>query len=348
MVKNKTEITLDEIVDQMTTTVEDKLSKNSNEIIEQLKNENKLEDNKETSRRRGIWRRVRVRPIDQFEAAESQNIGQHFFNSVLNENTNKNLNNKHIFNDKPNKNINFDTTNEKTADDKDTEIQISSEITTVPSVNNSDSGEASPATVVENSTEYLLTTTNTPDKEDEIITTISPNLNDANEESESTTVVVESEIEMKELNNEAGMTLTTQPPIMEYDYSESETTTENSEDIKSASEDSSSMFDEVKQKLVDLFFSNDSDDEFDYHEVGPMAKQEYTSIERSKLLNIDDNIQTTTELPEAASITETSVSSKDPMGSLILATSTSKEISHETEICYRGRCVKTDMKKKID
>lgn len=32
--------------------------------------------------RRGVWKRVRVRPADSFETAESQNIGNHFFNNL--------------------------------------------------------------------------------------------------------------------------------------------------------------------------------------------------------------------------------------------------------------------------
>lgn len=32
--------------------------------------------------RRGVWRKVKVRPADGFETAETQNIGKHLFNSV--------------------------------------------------------------------------------------------------------------------------------------------------------------------------------------------------------------------------------------------------------------------------
>lgn len=37
-------------------------------------------------RRRGVWKRVRVRPVDSFETAESQNIGKQLYNTLLNDN----------------------------------------------------------------------------------------------------------------------------------------------------------------------------------------------------------------------------------------------------------------------
>lgn len=39
-------------------------------------------DKKQQQGRRGVWKRVRVRPADSFETAESQNIGNHFFNNL--------------------------------------------------------------------------------------------------------------------------------------------------------------------------------------------------------------------------------------------------------------------------
>lgn len=37
---------------------------------------------KKSAARRGVWKRVKVRPADAFETAETQNIGKHLFNSV--------------------------------------------------------------------------------------------------------------------------------------------------------------------------------------------------------------------------------------------------------------------------
>ena len=37
---------------------------------------------KKTAPRRGVWKRVKVRPADGFETAETQNIGKHLYNAV--------------------------------------------------------------------------------------------------------------------------------------------------------------------------------------------------------------------------------------------------------------------------
>lgn len=37
-------------------------------------------------RRRGVWKRVRVRPVDSFETAESQNIGKQLYNTLISDN----------------------------------------------------------------------------------------------------------------------------------------------------------------------------------------------------------------------------------------------------------------------
>lgn len=129
--------------------------------------------------------------------------------------------------------------------------------------------------------------------------------------------------------------------------------------------DSSNIIDEVKQKLTELFsFSDD----YDYHENSLKPKvypQIYTTIERTRptKLNSDNdenseqeqqNEDGTTDISTSPSSTEASRSAaavtplssfhRNLMDSVIYATSTSTEVSHETEICYRGRCIKTDRK----
>lgn len=39
------------------------------------------------NKRRGVWKRVRVRPVDGFETAESQNIGNQIYNTILSNNS---------------------------------------------------------------------------------------------------------------------------------------------------------------------------------------------------------------------------------------------------------------------
>jgi hypothetical protein len=55
---------------------------------EDLKSQSKSEkkpigNEKKTGPRRGVWKRVKVRPADAFEAAETQNIGKQLYNSVI-------------------------------------------------------------------------------------------------------------------------------------------------------------------------------------------------------------------------------------------------------------------------
>ena len=52
--------------------------------VKEMKPEKKAtgNDKKQQQGRRGVWKRVRVRPADSFETAESQNIGNHFFNNL--------------------------------------------------------------------------------------------------------------------------------------------------------------------------------------------------------------------------------------------------------------------------
>lgn len=58
------------------------------DIEEEGKSEAKTEkkaignEKKNANLRRGVWKRVKVRPADTFEAAETQNIGKHLYNAV--------------------------------------------------------------------------------------------------------------------------------------------------------------------------------------------------------------------------------------------------------------------------
>ncbi|XP_044745836.1 uncharacterized protein LOC123307544 [Coccinella septempunctata] len=56
-------------------------------------------------------------------------------------------------------------------------------------------------------------------------------------------------------------------------------------------------------------------------------------------------VTTTLNPEETTTSTETKIPEQTPLDLLLLQTSTSTEISHETEICYKGRCVKSKNKK---
>lgn len=56
----------------------------TDDLKSQTKSEKKpIGNEKKTGPRRGVWKRVKVRPADAFEAAETQNIGKQLYNSVV-------------------------------------------------------------------------------------------------------------------------------------------------------------------------------------------------------------------------------------------------------------------------
>lgn len=131
----------------------------------------------------------------------------------------------------------------------------------------------------------------------------------------------------------------------------------------------SSIMDEVKQKLTELFSFEDDDVvvsttervfKFNRNFKRPKSPLPiYTTVERNPLVNDIANNEKDSESGVKSSpatmklepvpvlktilrpITEPSSFHKDLMDSVIYATSTSTEITESTEICYRGRCVKT-------
>lgn len=327
-----------------------------NEIIPETENSENLPANHKTNfaepnvekkgPRRGVWKRIRVRPIDGFETAESQNYGHQYINHIPN-----NVDVKEEKFDKVNQ---FDSgiTSTSTMEVITSKVEID---TATPSI------ELEPHTVAsENDSTFSSTTTESesistteaatdapidisttimPDDQSNILTTIRP---------------MESKVEdtTKHANEQNDVQVTehynTETPLYEdYDTERifTETQNENREDDQEPQ--SSNIFSEVKQKLTDLFTI---DNDYDYQENNlPLKMQQYTTIERNKSLNkiSDDEFDKKSVKPLEAAVTEaTSSFHKNLMDSVVYATSTSTEVSHETEICYRGRCIKTDKKLK--
>ncbi|XP_058066287.1 mucin-17 [Anopheles bellator] len=121
----------------------------------------------------------------------------------------------------------------------------------------------------------------------------------------------------------------------------------------------SGIFDDVKKQLSDLYKMAENDPETE--EVLDREDDPLTGAEHpDDLLDVptteetaaaeagveylgDDKSVISTGVDMAPSETEYSpVAVADPMGSLVIPTSVSNGITHETEICYRGRCIKTE------
>lgn len=63
------------------------------DVLEDIESDSKSENKgkkpigneKKISSRRGVWKKIKVRPADSFETAETQNIGKHLYNAVTDE-----------------------------------------------------------------------------------------------------------------------------------------------------------------------------------------------------------------------------------------------------------------------
>ncbi|XP_017040895.1 LOW QUALITY PROTEIN: mucin-5AC [Drosophila ficusphila] len=113
-----------------------------------------------------------------------------------------------------------------------------------------------------------------------------------------------------------------------------------------------SIFTEVKRQLHDLFEIEESDDQAVTAALAAVGKrrQDYTSIRRTSPSTpaektteaaVDEAIATTTEATVAAEGKKDSFH-KDLMEHVVYATSTSTKVTSETEICYRGRCIRSE------
>ncbi|XP_063698221.1 mucin-12 [Culicoides brevitarsis] len=257
------------------------------EVSEDAKETETAEGEKKTdllkkgnAKRRGYWKKVRVRPVDTFETAESQHIGKHYLNTLIpgQQNLNK-------FN-------NFD---KSTPVEKTPVAQEEVTATTIaPEVTEQEVKELNKDDAVHNNSEEEVTTIVpvAPEEKEEIITTIAP-------------------------------------------------------ETVSVTEDDSSMFDEVLKSVKDLFRMTDEEEaEAQAALAATTIQPETEEIAVTTTIPQEEVVAETTITPtvEAVETSEKSKSPSDPMGSLVLATSTSQHVSEETEICYRGRCIKTDKK----
>lgn len=115
-----------------------------------------------------------------------------------------------------------------------------------------------------------------------------------------------------------------------------------------------SIFSEVRQQLHDLFAIDENDDEAATAALAAVGKrrQEYTSIKRTPRPT-PTSTESITEAPEQGGLEGISLTTaathaeqdnfhKDLMEHVVYATSTSTKVTSETEICYRGRCIRSE------
>lgn len=320
-------------------------------------------------RRRGVWKRVRVRPVDSFETAESQNIGKQLYNTILGENIkefgerNNNKVGQRIISSPSayayEETLTFsDDTNESLHGQSD---ENGDEVQTILPIQTTEPSRFDATTIANEGVASNEDTTDSIEKDERELEATST----ANYESDDFTTTVwpfmsSDDIEKIDKSTEKARTTPT-PAIEKTPKSDLDQMTEPT-----------SIMDEVKQKLTELFSFDDDDVVVSTTErvfkINRNFKRPktppYTSIDRSPSVNDivgnDDKDTSSKDVKSSPAsmklepvpvlktilrpITEPSSFHRELMDSVIYATSTSTEISHETEICYRGRCVKTQKK----
>lgn len=361
------------------------------------------------NRRRGVWKRVRVRPIDGFETAESQNIGKQIYNTILSDGA---------------KETTFDKGATKTyqsydlsKDNGDVVDESSEEATVVPSPGDIDLGTGKPEDILVNGTFRDSTTTEkvgeiASTQEPDVVTTVvqgrddnehdddDDDVDEEDDDDKATVTTTQADYKIKESTPSTTTSVpaavvassvdTERAPATDAndatEVDQSKYTTDASDDETSKSEEQTSdtvaideqtnpqanvYMDEVRQKLSSLFSFPDepaptkdlvinktfkrsrgpsyatierknavaanalTTDAADKDEIKPSSMRlRPVSIEKTILHPIAE------KKDEPPAVTESSFH-RDLMDSVIFATSTSTEVTHETEICYRGRCVKS-------
>lgn len=339
-------------------------------------------------KRRGVWKRVRVRPVDSFEAAESQNIGKQLYNSLLNDNEEFGTRFNKRVKDFGEKTVSYPE--QESSDDIEDEVRevpttFASFITPVNEDQTSVATESSNDEVVA-TTLFDNTEATTIAPETTTITSSVWNLDEdekdnftelTTESNEKNTIIpteISSKGESSDNDDEPTSESFTTSPFDAKNYTEDDdaTVTRSEQDQEPQP---SSVIDEVKKRLTELFSFEDDDvvvstTERVFRINRNFNRQKpnvpiYTTIDRNHAVNeimsernkdaekdekpfvspATMKLEPVTMLKTILRpVTEASSFHKDLMDSVIYATSTSTEISHETEICYRGRCVKTHKK----
>lgn len=154
-------------------------------------------------------------------------------------------------------------------------------------------------------------------------------------------------------------TLEAQSDDDEHQFSTEQFYDDEQDQIEDETDHQQGIFDDVKKQLSDLFAMAENDPETEEVEddeeqqYRPVAMASYHETEQASTENPITSTTISSDVAPAASenrqeaATEVAAksASDDAMGPMAIPTSTSNGITHETEICYRGRCIKTDEKK---
>lgn len=299
----------DEVVSEMLSgqTMSDPTKKTEDQTaFESHKTESKFGTH---NRQSGFWRKFRVRPqptpSETIETSESQNIGHQLINSIKRE-------------DKEERNITPTTMipqlSEEVIDTTISSAEVVEVKTQVPSTS---------------TTKPTTTTTPKPVTNTATITTALPT---------SKAYAFNHKPYFQEIYPTPQPTVLTSSEQVVFNTPDTITKRiDDGEAVLDSLEKDQSIFADVKRQLTDLFAAETSD------YVEPASKpKEYTSIQRAR--SITDTPTTTDSSDEQilSTITNEKGFHKKLMDSVVYATSTSKqmEVSQETEICYRGKCIK--------
>lgn len=289
-------------------------------------------ENSNTSKR-GKWKKVRVSPVggneESFESAESQNLGPQLYNSLQRDAIK--LQASSTPDTMKTTMVTPITMSAKLLNDNIPKIQS----TTTESTDNVALAESE----IEEAKVVEMTTMNTLDKE---LT------RKDGEIGESIRQLSEEEQDHNDGREEMMETTT---------FKESATRRMDEMDLEEDDLDSQpSLFSEVKKQLHELFSIEDTDDSGVSAALTAVGKrrQEYTNIVRHKADSSNSKVEATTStalpaatlspaLDEPMTDAEKKAFHKQLMDHVVYATSQPEvDETSETEICYRGRCIKSE------
>ncbi|XP_057657130.1 uncharacterized protein LOC130894371 [Diorhabda carinulata] len=292
-----------------------------------------VKDTNKKKRRKGVWKLVKQRPVDKLETSESQN-----YFSVLNSFNNiekVNYEQKHNNYQKPNY------------------IHLERQSISNPEIKTDDNDTISADIEVENETTTNdlftdYTVTNQNDNREAYSTM--PTYTDK----ESTTEYITQETTTKNIDNDF---------VTNYDKIGTITTTPTTEDFTKGEEDFIDsiyeMFGMARDISTTVPPTTSTEIEINSESVvtttsNPTFPEELTEASSPTINVTESSTEFTTlqEFPTTLPVVEEKREKKtfpfqvEPWDMKLVRTSTSTEVSHETEICYRGRCVRSPDRKK--
>uniref|UniRef100_A0A182P3I1 Mucin-5AC n=1 Tax=Anopheles epiroticus TaxID=199890 RepID=A0A182P3I1_9DIPT len=287
-----------------------------------------------------LRKRGRSKVVDSFETAESQHINQaaHVYNGPshygepLKSIDHVELSGKNVPQQVDAKHHN----QEERYDEQDNTAQEEATVAPEEETKETETEEVSVEVVtgfaeLGTSTQTTPTTTTTTTKPTEQTPTLAS--------LEQTSTILPQQQDRAEATTDTPVTVEPSSEEVPFNGSEEE------EEVKRKISDG--IFADVKKTISDLYEMAEHDTETEEMVDGGDPVGDDEEVEDEEFRPTDDSlVASTTDISPSETqfvpVTAEPPALVNPMGSLVIPTSVSNGITHETEICYRGRCIKTE------